>query len=177
MSEITIPLQQYYLLDIYGVNDRMLNLIRSFNPKLKLIARGDELRVLGEKTEAESFVEKFNLLLISYDKFGRITESDIMSVMGNGEATQHIQDSASGDVLLHGRNGKLIKARTVNQHKMVELSDKNDLLFAIGPAGTGKTYTAVALAVRALKNKEVQRIILTRPAVEAGENLGFLPGD
>ncbi len=177
MSEITIPLQQYYLLDIYGVNDRMLNLIRSFNPKLKLIARGDELRVLGEKTEAESFVEKFNLLLISYDKFGRITESDIMSVMGNGEATQHIQDSASGDVLLHGRNGKLIKARTVNQQKMVELSDKNDLLFAIGPAGTGKTYTAVALAVRALKNKEVQRIILTRPAVEAGENLGFLPGD
>lgn len=177
MSDIIIPLEQYNLLDIYGVNDRMLNLVRSFNPKLKLIARGDELRILGEKTEAEVFTEKFKLLLVSYEKFGRITESDVRSVMGAGDTSQTAQVAVSSDVLLHGRSGKLIKARTINQHKMVELSENNDLIFAIGPAGTGKTYTAVALAVRALKNKEVQRIILTRPAVEAGENLGFLPGD
>jgi phosphate starvation-inducible PhoH-like protein len=118
-------------------------------------------------------------LLLSYDRFGRITESDILQIMqGSGEeASELIKQPLSDDVLVYGREGRIVKALTVNQQKLVQSCNKNDLVIAIGPAGTGKTYTAVALAVRALKNKEVRRIILTRPAVEAGENLGFLPGD
>ncbi|HPK05501.1 MAG TPA: PhoH family protein [Bacteroidales bacterium] len=177
MNETVIQLESYNLIDIYGVNDQYLNKIKNFFPKLKFIARGDELRIIGEQSETDTFKEKFSLLLLSYDTFGRITEADISQIMGSEEIEAPQIISAAGDVLVHGRNGLIVKARTVNQQKMVEFSEKNDLVFAIGPAGTGKTYTAVALAVRALKNKEIKRIILTRPAVEAGENLGFLPGD
>ncbi|MGB4204811.1 MAG: PhoH family protein [Bacteroidales bacterium] len=177
MNETVIQLESYNLIDIYGVNDQYLNKIKNYFPKLKFIARGDELRIIGEQSETDAFKEKFSLLLLSYDTFGRITEADISQIMGSEEIEAPQIISAAGDVLVHGRNGLIVKARTANQQKMVELSEKNDLIFAIGPAGTGKTYTAVALAVRALKNKEIKRIILTRPAVEAGENLGFLPGD
>lgn len=177
MHESVINLTQYNLIEIYGVSDTHLNLIKSLFPRLKIIARGDELRVIGEETEADAFMQRFKLLLLSYDTFGRLNENDIVQVMMGEEFPAPQPVHADNHVLLHGRNGMIIKARTANQQRMVEAMEKNDLLVAIGPAGTGKTYTAVALAVRALKNKEIKRIILTRPAVEAGENLGFLPGD
>jgi len=179
MSERIISIETYNPLEIYGVNDAHLELIKKQFPKLKIIARGDIIKAFGDEEELTSFENKFSLLLLSYDKFGKITDSDILQIMQAGEEeTNHlIQQQQPDDVLVHGRDGRIVKALTINQQKMVESSMANDLVFAIGPAGTGKTYTAVALAVRALKNKEVRRIILTRPAVEAGENLGFLPGD
>ncbi len=146
-------------------------------PKLKLIARGDFIKVIGEKAEVSDFINRFELVLIHCERFGKIGNSLIEQIMlgdGNGNSTPI---AANSDVLVHGRAGLMVKAITANQKRLVKSSDKKDLVFAIGPAGTGKTYTAVALAVRALKNREVKRIILTRPAVEAGENLGFLPGD
>jgi phosphate starvation-inducible PhoH-like protein len=133
--------------------------------------------VIGEENDIAAFEKKFNMLLWHFDRFGKLTETDIQQIIHSDEQEFYASNGQSNDILVHGRHGMLIKARTVNQERMVEKIDKSDLLFAIGPAGTGKTYTAVALAVRALKNREVKRIILTRPAVEAGENLGFLPGD
>jgi phosphate starvation-inducible PhoH-like protein len=179
MSERTISLETYNPLEIYGVNDAYLNLVKKQFPKIKIHARGDQIKIAGDEEELNTFEKKFSLLLLSYDKFGRITESDIVQIMQSGEEETEvlIQTQQADDVLVYGRDGRIVKALTINQQKMVESSERNDLVFAIGPAGTGKTYTAVALAVRALKNKEVRRIILTRPAVEAGESLGFLPGD
>lgn len=179
MGERIISLEAYSPLEIYGVNDIYLDLVKKQFPKLKIVARGDMVKAFGEEEELDLFEKKFSLLLLSYDKFGRITENDILQIMEGAEEETNglILKQQPDDVLVHGRDGRIVKAMTVNQQKMVESSDANDLVFAIGPAGTGKTYTAVALAVRALKNKEVRRIILTRPAVEAGENLGFLPGD
>ncbi len=179
MGERIFSLDTYNPLDIYGINDVYLNLIKKQFPKLKIVARGDMVKAFGEEDELNVFEKKFSLMLISYDKFGKITESDILQIMQAGEEETNglIQQQQADDVLVHGRDGRIVKALTINQQKLVESCNTNDLVFAIGPAGTGKTYTAVALAVRALKNKEVRRIILTRPAVEAGENLGFLPGD
>lgn len=177
MSEKTIYLTSYSPLEIYGTNDRNLELMRNYFPKVKIIARGDIIKLIGDEDEIESFEKKFNLILLHFDNFGRITENDISLLMESEDNQLYSDKEFSDDILVHGRNGILIKARTTNQRKLVSSSDKNDLVFAIGPAGTGKTYTAVAIAVRALKNKEIKRIILTRPAVEAGENLGFLPGD
>ena len=179
MSERIISIETYNPLEIYGVNDVHLNLVKKQFPKLKIVARGDIVKAFGEEEELTSFENKFSLLLLNYDKFGRITESDILQIMQAGEEETNglMQQQQADDVLVHGRDGRIVKALTINQQKLVESSGINDLVFAIGPAGTGKTYTAVALAVKALKNKEVRRIILTRPAVEAGENLGFLPGD
>jgi phosphate starvation-inducible protein PhoH and related proteins len=179
MNERIISIETYNPLEIYGVNDAHLELIKKQFPKLKIVARGDVVKVFGEEEELALFERKFSLLLLSYEKFGKITESDILQIMQAGEEEPNdlIQSQQADDVLVHGRDGRVVKALTVNQQKLVESCSTNDLVFAIGPAGTGKTYTAVALAVRALKNKEVRRIILTRPAVEAGENLGFLPGD
>ncbi len=178
MKESNISLEDYDPLDIYGVNDVNLDAMKKFFPKLKIIARGDIIRVLGEESDVESFVDKFSLLLLNYDKFGHLNENDITAIFSSSEEPEIIKETPTGnDVLVHGRDGMIIKARTVNQLKMAESSRQNDMIIAAGPAGTGKTYTAVALAVRALKNKEVKRIILTRPAVEAGESLGFLPGD
>ena len=179
MSERIISIENYNPLEIYGVNDVHLNLVKKQFPKLKIVARGDIVKAFGEEEELTSFENKFSLLLLSYDRFGRITESDILQIMQAGEEETNglMQQQQADDVLVHGRDGRIVKALTINQQKLVESSGINDLVFAIGPAGTGKTYTAVALAVKALKNKEVRRIILTRPAVEAGENLGFLPGD
>jgi phosphate starvation-inducible PhoH-like protein len=136
------------------------------------------IKAIGNDKELKEFEEKFELLLFNFEKFGKLTEVDIEQIMLDYNGVSNFsEDGPANDVLVHGRNGLLVKAITTNQRKMVESSQTNDLIFAIGPAGTGKTYTAVALAVRALKRKEVKRIILTRPAVEAGENLGFLPGD
>jgi phosphate starvation-inducible PhoH-like protein len=179
LSERTISIESYNPVEIFGVNDTHLNLIKKQFPKLKIISRGDMVKAIGDDEEIGTFERRFALLLLSYEKFGRITESDIMQIMqaDDGETDLFINSQQPADVILHGREGRVIRALTINQQKMVDSCLKNDLVIAVGPAGTGKTYTAVGLAVRALKNKEVRRIILTRPAVEAGENLGFLPGD
>lgn len=175
MSEKLFSIETYSPLELFGVGDRNLNAVKELLPKLKIIARGEHIKVIGDPNDIESFESLFNLMLIHYDHFGKITENDIKQLAEPGAADITIKSSP--DVLVHGRNGQVIKARSANQAKIVESIERNDMVFAIGPAGTGKTYTAVALAVRALKNREVKRIILTRPAVEAGENLGFLPGD
>jgi phosphate starvation-inducible PhoH-like protein len=178
MTEKTLSIESYNAVDIYGVNDRNVQMIRDGFPLLKFVIRGEFIKVIGEESEIEQFEKKFSLMLMHYDKFGKLSENDVEQIMGQSEETEfYLAGETTSDILLHGRQGNIIKARTPNQQKLVESTEKNDLVFAIGPAGTGKTYTAVALAVRALKNKEVKRIILTRPAVEAGENLGFLPGD
>lgn len=178
MNERIINISSFSLLDIYGVNDKNINQIKTYYPKLKVIARGDVIKAIGNTKELDEFVEKFNLLLLNYERFGKITELDIDQIFGKEKnGSMGTTNQTGNGVLVHGRGGLLVKALTPNQQKMVESCDKNDLIFAIGPAGTGKTYTAVALAVRALKRKEIKRLILTRPAVEAGENLGFLPGD
>jgi phosphate starvation-inducible PhoH-like protein len=179
MGERIISLEAYSPLDIYGVNDSNLNLIKQIFPKLKIIARGGDLKIMGDDNELDVFEERFRLLLHNYERFGKITENDIQQIMSEAGANHQEEEKGKkdSDILVHGRDGLLIKSRTVNQRKMARSCAKHDMVIAIGPAGTGKTYTAVALAVRALKNKEVKRIILTRPAVEAGENLGFLPGD
>ncbi len=176
MSESIIQLEIGNPMEIYGPGDKFLNEIKLLFPKLKIIARGEMVKLIGEQKEINDFEKRFDLLLLHFDRFGKINEDIVMQIMGENEQNGHLS-SKGEDVLVYGRHGKLIKALTINQKKMVEMSAKNDLLFAIGPAGTGKTYTAVALAVRALKNKEIKKIILTRPAIEAGESLGFLPGD
>lgn len=178
MNERTISISSYNPVEIYGVNDKNLDLIKAHFPKLKIIARGDMVKAIGNTDDLDEFEEKFELLLLHHDKFGKLGELEINQILkdDNG-AINFVETDKDNGILVHGTEGRLIKALTKNQLRMVESSNTNDLLFAIGPAGTGKTYTAVALAVRALKRKEVRRIILTRPAVEAGESLGFLPGD
>jgi len=175
MKEKVFALEMIDPVEIFGVNEYNLELMRKFYPKLKLISRGDIVKAIGDAKDLEQFEERFEILLKHYEKFGRVSEKDIEYIMDQQQT--YNGQVAEKDVLVHGKNGMPIKARTINQQRMVESYEKNDMIFAVGPAGTGKTYTAVALAVRALKNKEVRRIILTRPAVEAGENLGFLPGD
>jgi len=177
MTEKIISLESYPPLEIFGVNDQKLDILRRRYPKLKVIARGEMIKVMGEESEIQDFAGKIDLMLMQFDEFGKVTEEDILQILSGEEEFAVNGMKRDTEVLVHGRNGMLIKARTPNQHRMVEGCDRNDLVIAIGPAGTGKTYTAVALAVRALKQREVKRIILTRPAVEAGENLGFLPGD
>jgi phosphate starvation-inducible protein PhoH and related proteins len=178
MSEKTIRIESVDPLEIFGVNDQNLEEIRKLFPKLKIVARDNVIRAMGEENLLLEFEKQFATILMHYENFGRLTRADIRYLITaeNGDQPLHPENKTS-EVLVHGRSGMLIRARSANQRKMVEAMDTHDLMFAIGPAGTGKTYTAVALAVRALKNKEVRRIILTRPAVEAGENLGFLPGD
>lgn len=179
MTEKIIALDSVDPVEIYGVNDVKLNVIKKHFPKLKLITRGYTIKVLGEAAEIVRFEKKLDLLVDYYHKSGVLTDTVIERLLGqNGDNIIESKDAvANNDIILFGNSGLIIKAKTDNQRRMVQGIAKSDMLFAIGPAGTGKTYTAVALAVRALKNKEVKRIILTRPAVEAGENLGFLPGD
>lgn len=179
MNEKIITLDSIEPVEIYGVNDVKLNVIKKHFPKLKLIARGYSLKVLGDAKEILRFEKKLDLLVDHYHKSGVLTDTVIERLLGQtGDNIVESKDEAlNNDIILFGNNGLVIKAKTENQRKIVSGIVKNDMLFAVGPAGTGKTYTAVALAVKALKNKEVKRIILTRPAVEAGENLGFLPGD
>ncbi|WP_317900274.1 PhoH family protein [Aurantibacillus circumpalustris] len=179
MNEKIITLDSLEPVEIYGVNDVKLNVIKKHFPKLKLVARGYSLKVIGDQKEITRFEKKLELLVDHYHKSGVLTDTVIERLLGQtGDNIVELKDEAlSNDIILFGNSGLVIKAKTENQRKMVSGIVKNDMLFAVGPAGTGKTYTAVALAVKSLKNKEVKRIILTRPAVEAGENLGFLPGD
>jgi phosphate starvation-inducible protein PhoH and related proteins len=179
MNEKIITLDSVEPVEIYGVNDLKLNVIKKHFPKLKLIARGYSLKVLGDSAEITRFEKKLELLVDHYHKSGVLTDTVIERLLGQtgDNIVESKDETLNNDIILFGNNGLVIKAKTENQRKMMREILKNDMIFAVGPAGTGKTYTAVALAVKALKNKEVKRIILTRPAVEAGENLGFLPGD
>lgn len=162
--------------ELLGVNNSKLKHIKSYFPKLKIVARGNIITIAGDEEVMDQFERKFNLILRHFNKFNQLTENNIDNLMLDDGPKMLNSDNGS-ETLVHGNHGAKIKAKTINQRKLVEAVNKNDMVFAVGPAGTGKTYTAVALAVRALKAKEVKRIILTRPAVEAGENLGFLPGD
>jgi len=177
LREIIIPIELADSVSFYGVNDSNLELIRKKFPALKIVSRGSELKVLGDEAQIKLFIEKITRLINHFESKGILTLQDVEEML-NGSGIKIGQPSEEPkDVLVYGQQGLIIRARTANQQKMVSSSEVNDIVFAIGPAGTGKTYTAVALAVRALKNKEIKRIVLTRPAVEAGENLGFLPGD
>lgn len=177
MTEKTIEINTVDPVELFGVSDKKLNLLRDKFPNVKLIARGSNLKIIGESKIIVTFEEKLNILINHLQKFKQLTKENIEVLLLEDEEELKRQFAQKDEVLVFGNHGKIVKPRTVNQRKLVEAFDKNDLVFALGPAGTGKTYTAVALAARALKNKEVKRIILTRPAVEAGENLGFLPGD
>jgi phosphate starvation-inducible PhoH-like protein len=162
----------------FGVNNEHLKTIKKFFPKLQIISRGSEIKVVGTEKIIDEFQEKFLLLLNYYEKYNRLDEDAIVEICGNNNHEfAKLKNPESTDAIVYGNDGLVVKPRTHTQLKLVEACGNDDLVFAIGPAGTGKTYVAVALAVRALKDKKVRKIILTRPAVEAGENLGFLPGD
>jgi phosphate starvation-inducible PhoH-like protein len=161
---------------VLGANDANLRLIRPLFPKLNLIARGDTLKVSGAEADIALFEERFNELVAHVARYNDLPRKVLDDIMGTGERGE-APGGEDADVLVYGNAGLRVKARTLNQQKLVKAVEGSDMVFAIGPAGTGKTYTAVALAVKALKERKVRRIILTRPAVEAGENLGFLPGD
>ena len=177
MNEIIIELEEVSPKEFFGAQNSNIALLKKYFPKLKIVARGTKIRAYGDEDMLEEFDRRFNMLMEHYIKYNKLDENIIERVLTSQSKDDYETSKSSGEVIVHGVNGRLIKAQTANQRKMVELMRKNDMVFAIGPAGTGKTYTGVALAVQALKNKEVKRIILTRPAVEAGENLGFLPGD
>ena len=164
--------------ELYGAQDAYLEQMRDLCPKVKIMARGDKIKALGAKSDVQAFERRMNALVEYYIKYGHISSEVVSQAFSSSlEELSAEPPAVDKDVIVYGNNGNIIRARTVNQQRLVKLSEKNDLLFAIGPAGSGKTYTAIALAVRALKEKEIRRIILTRPAVEAGEKLGFLPGD
>ncbi len=186
MNEIIIALDNLNPALLWGPNNEFYEIIKRAFPKLKVVARGTEVKVLGDDDELQVFNKKITKIINHIHQFNNLSTNDVESILGDRNQKESPADAPSGDsaaalaqseVIVFGPNGIMVRARTVNQRRMVTSMAKNDVLFAIGPAGTGKTYTAVALAVRALKNKEIKRIILTRPAVEAGENLGFLPGD
>jgi len=177
MTEIVIFLEDIDPVVFLGTNNSLLDKIQSFFPKIKILSRGNEIKCIGEESEITVFAEKFNDLIEYYQKFHRLDEQDIEKYFFDAE---HMKSASNGEfeqVLVFGTSGKPVRARTVNQLLLVNVYKANDLIIAEGPAGTGKTYTSIALAVRALKEREVKKIILTRPAVEAGERLGFLPGD
>ncbi|WP_452224782.1 PhoH family protein [Lacinutrix chionoecetis] len=177
MNEIIIQLEEITPKEFFGAGNENIKLLKKYFPKLKIVARGNEIKAYGEEDLLEEFDRRLNMLLKHFAKYNKLDENVIERVLTSQSSDDYATSEKSGETIVHGVNGKLIKAQTANQRKLVELMRNNDMVFAIGPAGTGKTYTGVALAVQALKNKEVKRIILTRPAVEAGENLGFLPGD
>lgn len=177
MNEIIIELEDVSPKEFFGAQNINIELLKKYYPKLKIVARGNKIKAFGDDDMLQEFEKRFHMLMEHYMKYNKLDENVIERVLTSESKADYATSDKSGEVIVHGVNGRLIKAQTANQRKLVESMRKNDMVFAIGPAGTGKTYTGVALAVRALKNKEVKRIILTRPAVEAGENLGFLPGD
>tara|TARA_R110002074_G_scaffold14788_3_gene51373 strand:+ start:15190 stop:16143 length:954 start_codon:yes stop_codon:yes gene_type:complete len=177
LNELIVELTEISPRDFFGNQNANIELIKKYFPKLKIVARGNKITAYGDEEILEEFDTRLTLILEHYAKYNKIDENSIERVLSSDSKEEYQTSEGSDQVLLHGVNGKLIKAQTVNQRRLVESMFKNDMVFAIGPAGTGKTYTGVALAVKALKEKQVKRIILTRPAVEAGENLGFLPGD
>ena len=177
MNELVIELPNIQPLEFFGTQNETLDALKAYYPQLKIVARGNMLKVYGEEEVLREFDKRMEMIFAYYQKYNTLDVSMLERILTSESKSDYDSENLNGDILLHGVRGKLIKARTPNQRRIVKAIEKNDMVFAVGPAGTGKTYTGVALAVRALKNKEVKRIILTRPAVEAGENLGFLPGD
>lgn len=177
MNELIIELTDITPKEFFGTQNNNIELIKTYFPKLKIVARGTKISAFGDDKLLAEFDKRMSMILGHFQKFNKLDDNMIERVLTSESQEDYESSKRSGDVLVHGVNGRQIKAQTANQRKLVDSVQKNDMVFAIGPAGTGKTYTGVALAVKALKNKEVKRIILTRPAVEAGENLGFLPGD
>jgi len=174
MSEKLITLSNIELVKLFGTNNRKLDKIKNLFSQIKIISRGERLKIIGSTDRIKYFEQKLTAFIKHINQYNSLTLSQIERLV-EGDESEILK--TKDDIILHGQNGKVIKARTANQRKIISEIEKNDMLFAIGPAGTGKTYTAVAIAVKSLKDKKVKRIIFTRPAVEAGENLGFLPGD
>lgn len=179
LTEAIINLETVNPIEFFGVNNGKLDILKKKFPLLKILSRGTQVKLSGAPEQVENAKEKIDLIVQYLERNGHMSENYFEQILGgdDAEVVDNFVERNPNEILVFGPNGKTVRARTANQKKMVSSSDKNDILFAIGPAGTGKTYTAVALAVRALKNKMVKKIILTRPAVEAGESLGFLPGD
>lgn len=185
MNELSVKLDHIDPVILWGPENEHFEILKRAFPKLKIVARGQQVKVLGAEQTLQRFTGYFDTILAHIEKYNRLNANDLENILAsnseNGtegkDTPPKAENMGKEEPIVFGPNGRVVRARTPNQRKMVESIQKNDILFAIGPAGTGKTYTAVALAVRALRNKEIKRIILTRPAVEAGENLGFLPGD
>lgn len=180
MNELLIELTDINAQDFFGLENETVSLLKKYYPKLKIVARGNKLKAYGDEEELEAFDGHFDQLTSHFARYNKLDENSIERILSGDHHERKTAEAPSEIdhmVLVHGVNGRKIKAQTFNQKRLVEAVLKNDMVFAIGPAGTGKTYTGVAMAVKALKEKQVRRIILTRPAVEAGENLGFLPGD
>jgi len=178
LNERIIELEEINPKDFFGAHNSTIEALKKYYPKIKIVARGTQLKIFGESALLDEFEIRLTRLIKYYNRYNKLDENSMERILtSNGKEEKAAASKRVKDVLVHGVAGRLIKPQTENQRKMVALMAKNDMLFAVGPAGTGKTYTAVALAVRALKEKEVRKIILTRPAVESGENLGFLPGD
>jgi len=177
VNEIKIELTEVVPQEFFGQQNEYLEKLKTYFPKVKVVARGTTLKAFGDEKVLEEFQRRTEMLIAHFGKFNTLNDEVIERIVMATNATDYELDAMKDDFILHGIGGKLIKARTFNQKQMVQTCYENDMVFAIGPAGTGKTYTSIALAVRALKQKQVKRIVLTRPAVEAGENLGFLPGD
>jgi len=177
LNELRLELTEISPRDFFGQQNENIDLLKKHFPILKIVARGSKIKVYGDQQLLDEFDKRFHMLTAHFAKYNILDTNVIERVLSSNGNEDYESSESSNDILVHGVSGRLIKARTANQRKLVDAANNNDMVFAIGPAGTGKTYTGVALAVRALKNKQVKRIILTRPAVEAGENLGFLPGD
>ena len=180
MNELIIELTDISAQDFFGMNNETITSLKNYFPKLKIVARGNKVKAFGDEAVLDEFEKRFDLLTSHFARYNRLDENSLERILTSDDsevtALKDIPESSDA-TLVHGVNGRKIKAQTLNQRRLVEAVQQNDMVFAIGPAGTGKTYTGVALAVKALKEKQVRRIILTRPAVEAGESLGFLPGD
>ena len=177
MNERIIELTEINPNDFFGAHNSTIEQLKKYFPKIKIVARGSKLKIYGEPELLDEFEKRLEMLIKFFNRYNKLDENSIERILTSSGKEEKTLGSKSKDILVHGVNGKHIRPQTENQRKMVSMMQKNDMLFAVGPAGTGKTYTAVALAVKALKEKEVRKIVLTRPAVESGENLGFLPGD
>ncbi|MEZ5046656.1 MAG: PhoH family protein [Chitinophagaceae bacterium] len=179
MTEEIINLETVNPIEFFGVNNNKFDILKKKFPLLKILSRGSLIKLSGKPEDVLHAKEKIGLIVNYLERNGHLSENYFSKILGDddGIIDEKIIEESSNDIIVFGHAGKIIKAKTQNQKILVQAADSNDILFAVGPAGTGKTYTAVALAVRALKNKSVKKIILTRPAVEAGESLGFLPGD
>lgn len=177
MTEVILNVEHINPLEFFGINNSKFDILKKQFPLLKILSRGSQIKLSGQAEQVNSVASKLQLIISYLEKNGHISDAYFSRIIGEDDLMEDHAEPINNDVLVFGPNGKTIRAKTANQKLMVQSIDKNDILFAIGPAGSGKTYTAVALAVRALKNKSIKKIILTRPAVEAGESLGFLPGD